>query len=86
MIGEIRVQLTLVGRNKKMTGLKRTVLGALDTLEERERRFLELRHGFEGGKSHELDEACSVLKLTDELGREIEEKALRKMAKILQVR
>ena len=52
---------------------------ALNTLTPRERKVLELRFGFLGGRSYTLEEVGREFKVTRERIRQIEAKALRKL-------
>jgi RNA polymerase primary sigma factor len=51
---------------------------ALETLNERERKVLEMYFGL-GGKEHSLEEISSMMDLTRERVRQIKEKSIRKL-------
>jgi len=59
--------------------LKEEITGVLRTLDERERKILELRFGISDGSTRTLEEVGSVFKVTRERVRQIESKALRKL-------
>jgi RNA polymerase primary sigma factor len=59
--------------------LKGHLDGVLETLNERERRVLELRFGLRDGRSRTLEEVGKVFGVTRERIRQIEAKALRKL-------
>lgn len=59
--------------------LKEEITGVLQTLDERERRILELRFGISDGSTRTLEEVGSVFRVTRERVRQIESKALRKL-------
>ncbi len=59
--------------------LRQQIAIALDQLTERERRVLELRHGFIDGQPHTLEEVGNAFGVTRERVRQIEVKALRKL-------
>ncbi len=59
--------------------LKDEIEGVLETLDERERKILELRFGISDGSSHTLEEVGSEFNVTRERVRQIESKALRKL-------
>jgi len=59
--------------------LKEEITSVLDTLEERERKILELRFGIHDGTSRTLEEVGSEFNVTRERVRQIESKALRKL-------
>lgn len=59
--------------------LNEELMGALDSLNERERFVLLNRYGFIGGKPKTLEEIGRALNITRERVRQIEEKALKKM-------
>ncbi len=59
--------------------LKDEIGGVLDTLDERERKILELRFGITDGSSRTLEEVGSEFNVTRERVRQIESKALRKL-------
>lgn len=59
--------------------LSEELMGALDSLNERERFVLLNRYGFVGGKPKTLEEIGRALNITRERVRQIEEKALKKM-------
>ena len=59
--------------------LKEQVERVLDTLNERERRVLQLRFGLEDGRSRTLEEVGREFAVTRERIRQIEAKALRKL-------
>lgn len=56
-----------------------TIYEVLDTLDEREKRVLELRYGLCDNKPKTLDEIGQLFDLTRERIRQIEDKALRKL-------
>ena len=59
--------------------LKEQVERVLDTLNDRERRVLQLRFGLEDGRSRTLEEVGREFAVTRERIRQIEAKALRKL-------
>ncbi|VAX36475.1 RNA polymerase sigma factor RpoD [hydrothermal vent metagenome] len=59
--------------------LKDEIGGVLDTLEDRERKILELRFGIHDGTTRTLEEVGSEFNVTRERVRQIESKALRKL-------
>jgi RNA polymerase primary sigma factor len=59
--------------------LKDEIAGVLDTLDERERKILELRFGIIDGTTRTLEEVGSEFNVTRERVRQIESKALRKL-------
>lgn len=59
--------------------LKEEIGGVLETLDERERKILELRFGITDGSSRTLEEVGSEFNVTRERVRQIESKALRKL-------
>ncbi len=59
--------------------LKEEIGGVLQTLDERERKILELRFGIHDGSSRTLEEVGSEFNVTRERVRQIESKALRKL-------
>jgi len=59
--------------------LKEEITGVLQTLDDRERKILELRFGISDGSTRTLEEVGSVFKVTRERVRQIESKALRKL-------
>jgi len=59
--------------------LKEEIHSVLDTLDERERKILELRFGIHDGTSRTLEEVGSEFNVTRERVRQIESKALRKL-------
>jgi len=59
--------------------LKEEITGVLQTLDDRERKILELRFGIVDGSTRTLEEVGSVFKVTRERVRQIESKALRKL-------
>ena len=59
--------------------LKDEISGVLETLDERERKILELRFGITDGSSRTLEEVGSEFNVTRERVRQIESKALRKL-------
>ncbi len=59
--------------------LREQVGSVLDTLNEREKRVLQLRFGLEDGRSRTLEEVGKVFGVTRERIRQIEAKALRKL-------
>lgn len=63
------------------TMLKEQLQEALATLNPRERQVLELRFGLEDGRSRTLEEVGQYFKVTRERIRQIEAKALRKLAR-----
>ena len=54
--------------------------GCLDSLDERQRRVLELRYGLGGGRQRSLDEIGVVFNVTRERVRQIEAQSLKKLA------
>lgn len=59
--------------------LKEEINSVLQTLDERERKILELRFGIQDGTSRTLEEVGSEFNVTRERVRQIESKALRKL-------
>ncbi|MCR4336747.1 MAG: RNA polymerase sigma factor RpoD [Candidatus Omnitrophica bacterium] len=59
--------------------LKEEINAVLETLDERERKILELRFGIHDGTSRTLEEVGSEFNVTRERVRQIESKALRKL-------
>jgi len=59
--------------------LKDEITTVLDTLDERERKILELRFGIHDGSTRTLEEVGSEFNVTRERVRQIESKALRKL-------
>ena len=59
--------------------LKDEIVGVLETLDERERKILELRFGIADGSSRTLEEVGSEFNVTRERVWQIESKALRKL-------
>ena len=59
--------------------LKDEISGVLETLDERERKILELRFGISDGSSRTLEEVGEEFSVTRERVRQIESKALRKL-------
>ncbi len=59
--------------------LKEEIHSVLETLDERERKILELRFGIHDGTSRTLEEVGSEFNVTRERVRQIESKALRKL-------
>ncbi len=59
--------------------LKDEITSVLDTLEDRERKILELRFGINDGTTRTLEEVGSEFSVTRERVRQIESKALRKL-------
>ncbi|OGX06055.1 MAG: RNA polymerase sigma factor RpoD [Omnitrophica WOR_2 bacterium GWA2_47_8] len=59
--------------------LKEEISGVLQTLDERERKILELRFGIHDGTTRTLEEVGSEFNVTRERVRQIESKALRKL-------
>ncbi|HOW35870.1 MAG TPA: RNA polymerase sigma factor RpoD [Candidatus Omnitrophota bacterium] len=59
--------------------LKDEIGGVLNTLDERERKILEMRFGIHDGSSRTLEEVGSEFSVTRERVRQIESKALRKL-------
>lgn len=59
--------------------LKQELNLALNELEERERKVLELRYGLKDGQIHTLEEIGNLYGITRERVRQIESKALRKL-------
>ena len=59
--------------------LKEEISGVLDTLDNRERKILELRFGINDGSTRTLEEVGSEFNVTRERVRQIESKALRKL-------
>jgi RNA polymerase primary sigma factor len=59
--------------------LKDEISGVLNTLDERERKILELRFGIHDGTTRTLEEVGSEFNVTRERVRQIESKALRKL-------
>ncbi len=59
--------------------LKEEIQAVLQTLDERERKILEMRFGIHDGSSRTLEEVGSEFKVTRERVRQIESKALRKL-------
>jgi RNA polymerase primary sigma factor len=58
---------------------KAALASCLDTLDARQRRVLELRYGLDGGHPHTLEEIGSLINLTRERVRQIENQSLRKL-------
>jgi len=56
--------------------------GCLDSLDDRQRRVLELRYGLDGGRQRSLDEIGVVFNVTRERVRQIEAKSLTKLAEL----
>jgi RNA polymerase primary sigma factor len=54
--------------------------GCLDSLDQRQRRVLELRYGLDGGRTRSLDEIGLVFNVTRERIRQIEAQSLTKLA------
>jgi len=52
----------------------------LDSLDDRERRVLELRYGLDGGRTRTLEEIGVIFNVTRERVRQIENQSLRKLA------
>jgi RNA polymerase primary sigma factor len=52
----------------------------LDSLDDRERRVLELRYGLDGGRPRTLEEIGVIFNVTRERVRQIENQSLRKLA------
>lgn len=67
----------LDGASKQL--LKEQIIEVLSTLTPREQRVLQLRFGFEDGRSRTLEEVGLEFKVTRERARQIEAKALRKL-------
>lgn len=61
------------------------VVKLLDTLDDRERRILNLRFGLAEGQTHTLEEVAAHFDITRERVRQIEAVALKKIKKILEV-
>ena len=59
--------------------LKDEIISVLETLDERERKILELRFGLTDGTTRTLEEVGSEFNVTRERVRQIESKALRKL-------
>ena len=59
--------------------LKEELIGALDTLNDREARVLSLRFGLDDGRPRTLEEVGKEFDVTRERIRQIEAKALRKL-------
>jgi RNA polymerase primary sigma factor len=59
--------------------LKDEIQGVLDTLDDRERKILELRFGIHDGTTRTLEEVGTEFNVTRERVRQIESKALRKL-------
>jgi len=59
--------------------LKEEITSVLQTLDERERKILELRFGIHDGTSRTLEEVGTEFNVTRERVRQIESKALRKL-------
>jgi len=59
--------------------LKDEITSVLNTLEDRERKILELRFGIHDGTTRTLEEVGSEFSVTRERVRQIESKALRKL-------
>ncbi len=59
--------------------LKDEITSVLQTLDERERKILELRFGIHDGTSRTLEEVGAEFSVTRERVRQIESKALRKL-------
>src|SRR5579875_2054368 len=66
--------------------LRAQISCALETLNARERQVIELRYGLQDGYCHTLEELSAFFKLTRELIRQIEVKALRTLRQPIQVR
>jgi RNA polymerase primary sigma factor len=61
--------------------LRKAVLTTcLDSLDDRERRVLELRYGLDGGRPRTLEEVGVIFNVTRERVRQIENQSLRKLA------
>jgi RNA polymerase primary sigma factor len=56
--------------------------GCLDSLNERQRRVLELRYGLDGGRQRSLDEIGAAFNVTRERIRQIEAQSLTKLAEL----
>ena len=59
--------------------LREEIIQVLDSLDERERKILELRFGIHDGTSRTLEEVGAEFNVTRERVRQIESKALRKL-------
>nr|WP_255603611.1 sigma-70 family RNA polymerase sigma factor [Oscillochloris sp. ZM17-4] len=59
--------------------LRRDLSAALDHLNERERRIIDLRYGLEDGRRRTLEEVGRALGMTRERARQIEAEALRRL-------
>src|SRR5205085_5391813 len=59
--------------------LRRDLASALDHLNERERRIIDLRYGLADGQRRTLEEVGKVLGMTRERARQIEAEALRRL-------
>ena len=60
--------------------LKQVMLGVLDTLNPREKKVLEIRFGLKNDAPKTLEESAKEFGVTRERIRQIEEKAIRKLA------
>ncbi|WP_287157212.1 sigma-70 family RNA polymerase sigma factor, partial [Chloroflexus sp.] len=59
--------------------LRRDLCAALDRLNDRERRIIDLRYGLVDGRRRTLEEVGRVLGMTRERARQIEAEALRRL-------
>jgi RNA polymerase primary sigma factor len=70
---------------EEQTVIRAHITKALSVLEERELHIIQMRYGLDGeGQSHTLEECAKSFKITRERIRQIEKKALRKIAVPLQ--
>src|SRR5258708_5022352 len=69
----------VISQNAEQAQLANKVKGVLDSLDYRERKVLERRYGFEGGRQQTLEEVGKAFGVTRERIRQIEQDALAKL-------